>query len=275
VLIMLAGCAGQYARAPVTAHRTPPEPRARVWTRAGAETGASAAATEFYAVRRGDTLYSLAWQQGMDFQQLARLNGIAPPYTIYPGQRLRLHVGGAAQPGIPAARPAPLAARPLPAPPSRPDHAARAAASAPQPPSRRAAGTTTGLVTAFNRVEFDGKWVWPVHGKILHPYREDGAGKKGIEIGGRNGQPVLAAANGKVVYVGSGLVGYGRLIIVKHNDSLLSAYGYNSELLVGEGEFVRAGQTIAKMGSSGTSQTALYFEIRKDGKPVNPARYLP
>jgi len=275
VLVMLAGCAGQYARAPVTVHATPPEPRARVWKR----TGASARDTEYYVVRRGDTLYSLAWQQGLDFQQLARLNGIAPPYTIYPGQRLRLHVGTAAPPGVPLTRRSTLRARPLAAHASPPARAARPAPAAAATPSRPSPGppasAASGQTTASNRVEYDGKWVWPVRGSILHPYREDGNGKKGIDIGGRAGQPVRAAASGKVVYVGSGLVGYGRLIIIKHNDNLLSAYGHNSALLVAEGEYVRAGQTIAKMGSSGTSRTMLYFEIRKDGKPVNPVHYLP
>jgi lipoprotein NlpD len=110
---------------------------------------------------------------------------------------------------------------------------------------------------------------------VLRGYQEEGEGRKGIDIAGESGQPVVAAANGRVVYVGSGLVGYGRLIIVKHNESLLSAYGHNSKLLVAEGDHVAAGQTIANMGSSGTNRTMLYFEIRKDGKPVNPMQYLP
>jgi lipoprotein NlpD len=102
-----------------------------------------------------------------------------------------------------------------------------------------------------------------------------GARKQGIEIGGHADQPVKAAANGKVVYAGSGLVGYGRLIIVKHNENLLSAYGHNNKLLVDEGEHVSAGQMIAKMGSSGTNRNELYFEIRKNGTPTDPLRYLP
>jgi lipoprotein NlpD len=110
---------------------------------------------------------------------------------------------------------------------------------------------------------------------LLRGYTPDATGKKGIDIGGRIGEPIVSAAAGKVVYSGSGLVGYGRLIIIKHNDSLLSAYGHNSKLLVTEGDYVRAGQIIAKMGSSGTSSARLYFEIRRDGKPVNPLRYLP
>jgi lipoprotein NlpD len=110
---------------------------------------------------------------------------------------------------------------------------------------------------------------------VLRKYQPNASGKRGIDIGGHVDQPVNAAGNGTVVYSGSGLVGYGRLIIVKHSEDLLSAYGHNSELLVAEGEYVSAGQMIAKMGSSGTNRTELYFEIRKDGKPVDPLKYLP
>ncbi len=106
-------------------------------------------------------------------------------------------------------------------------------------------------------------------------YQANSTGKRGIEIGGHADQPVNAAGNGRVVYAGSGLVGYGRLIIIKHSENLLSAYGHNSKLLVAEGEHVTAGQMVAKMGSSGTSRNELYFEIRKDGKPVDPLKYLP
>jgi lipoprotein NlpD len=118
-------------------------------------------------------------------------------------------------------------------------------------------------------------WVWPANGRLISGYQPDAPGKKGIDIAGKKGQSVKAAAAGKVVYSGSGLVGYGRLIIIKHNETLLSAYGHNSNLLVSEGEYVKAGQVIANMGSSGTDRTRLYFEIRKNGKPVNPLRYLP
>jgi lipoprotein NlpD len=145
----------------------------------------------------------------------------------------------------------------------------------PEASAKPAPAAASRTATAANGSDYDGKWIWPVRGRILRAYQQDGNGKKGIDIDGHTGQPVKAAASGKVVYVGSGLVGYGRLIIVKHNESLLSAYGHNSELLVAEGDHVTAGQTIAKMGNSGTNRTMLYFEIRKDGKPVNPMQYLP
>jgi lipoprotein NlpD len=118
-------------------------------------------------------------------------------------------------------------------------------------------------------------WRWPAQGRLLRRFDSNGTGKKGIAIGGRLNSPVVAAAGGRVVYRGSGLVGYGRLIIVKHNNNYLSAYGHNQELLVDEGDQVRAGQLIARMGSSGTNQVMLHFEIRQNGKPVDPLKLLP
>lgn len=118
-------------------------------------------------------------------------------------------------------------------------------------------------------------WQWPASGPILRRFDGEASGKKGISIGGTHGNQVRAAAAGKVVYTGSGLVGYGRLIILKHNDTYLSAYGHNRDLFVQEGAEVRAGQVIADMGSSGTNRIQLHFEIRRNGKPVDPLRYLP
>lgn len=143
------------------------------------------------------------------------------------------------------------------------------------PVTTAAATAVTAAGPVENPPEFDGKWTWPTHGRVSSGFNANTPGKKGIQIEGHSGQPVKAAASGKVVYVGSGLVGYGRLIIIKHNDRLLSAYGHNSKLLVVEGEYVEIGQTIATMGSSGADRSALYFEVRKDGKPVNPLYYLP
>jgi lipoprotein NlpD len=207
-------------------------------------------------VRRGDTLYSIAWQHGLNVGQLAGMNAIRKPYTIYTGQRLRVRPGG---------RPATAPPRPKPA-------AQQSARSAPQPATSAppaAAKPAPQLPSVVKR------WVWPTKGRVVDGYSPNAPGKKGIDIKGKKGQPVMAAADGKVVYSGSGLVGYGRLIIIKHNETLLSAYGHNSKLLVSEGEFVKAGQEIANMGSSGTDRTQLYFEIRKNGKPVDPLRYLP
>ena len=118
------------------------------------------------------------------------------------------------------------------------------------------------------------KWRWPASGNTVGTFQRDAA-IPGIEIGGKSGDPVVAAADGVVVYSGNGLVGYGELIIVKHNDSFLSAYGHNRKRLVNEGQQVKAGQQIAEMGSSGTSRDELEFQIRKDGSPVDPLQYLP
>jgi len=232
-------------------------------------------------VRGGDTLYSIAWHLGMNYRELASMNGIRSPYTIYKGQRLR--VKPAAQP--PAVQSAALHPRPAikttPAPAAPP--ATPAAKPAPKPASKPVPATTPAAVSESSPAatqktavpSYDGKWVWPTRGRVLTQFKSSGPGKQGIDIGGHADQPVKAAANGKVVYAGSGLVGYGRLIIVKHNENLLSAYGHNNKLLVSEGEHVAAGQMIAKMGSSGTNRNELYFEIRKNGKPTDPMGFLP
>jgi lipoprotein NlpD len=268
--VVLSGCSS--AKAPVYTRGTAPEPRARIMQPPGATVPSRTTVPmhptgSVYVVQRGDTLYSIAWQHGLKVDALARLNRLRPPYTIYPGQRLRVRPD-AAPPSTPLAHAAPLARAPLPKPapvPATRSQTRTAPAPAPAPAAAHMAETPP----------YDGHWQWPTRGRLLRSYQGNSNGKKGIDISGHHGQPVNAAAGGKVVYVGSGLVGYGRLIIIKHNESLLSAYGHNSKLLVAEGDQVRAGQLIAKMGSSGTSRTALYFEIRKDGKPVDPLRFLP
>lgn len=221
--------------------------------------------TGFHVVRRGESLFSIAFQYDLDYETLARWNGIGPPYTIYVGQRLRL--------APPARAAAPVATRkPTPSPP-RSESVPRSPppAAAPQPSTRKPA-TKAPPATASASVA---RWRWPVEGRIIKRFDAKSPGKKGIAIAGRPGTPVRAAAAGRVVYAGSGLVGYGRLIIIKHNKIYLSAYGHNREILVREGDQVKAGQVIARMGSSGTRQTMLHFEIRRYGKPVDPLRYLP
>ena len=206
-----------------------------------------------HVVRRGDTLYAIAWRYGMDYRTLARRNRIGPPYVIHPGQRLALHGtpkprAGAAPDRRPASRdpaPAPKAAAPSPRP-------------KPAAPARPAASVRG--------------WSWPAKGPLLGRFGKGGGA--GIDIGGRRGQPVVAARDGRVVYNGSGLVGYGHLVILKHSRRLLTAYAHNDRTLVKEGQAVRAGQKIAEMGSTGADRVKLHFEVRQDGKPVNPLRYL-
>ena len=235
---------------------------------------AKSAQPDYYVVQGGDTLYSIAWKLGVNYRELASSNAIRSPYTIYKGQRLR--VKPAANPSV--AKPVALQPRPAVTASSAPATAPAATAVAKpvsKPAPKVASKPTTAVPAKSTAQAYDGKWVWPTRGRVLSRFQSSGAGKQGIDIGGHADQPVKAAAHGKVVYAGSGLVGYGRLIIVKHNENLLSAYGHNNKLLVNEGEQVSAGQMIAKMGSSGTNRNELYFEIRKNGKPTDPLKYLP
>jgi lipoprotein NlpD len=209
-----------------------------------------------HRVSRGETLYSIAWRYGLDYRELARRNNIAPPYTIFPTQRLRLDAGAAGSP--PASRSqAPASASPPPA--------VRSEKRTSTPSPRASTPAPVGAV----------EWRWPAQGKILVPFNGNNGLNKGIDIDGNLGQPVIAAAPGQVVYAGIGLRGYGKLLIIKHNDTYLSAYAHNQRLLVQEGDVVKAGQRVANMGSSGADRVKLHFEVRRDGTPVDPLGYLP
>ncbi len=212
-------------------------------------------------VQRGDTLYGIASRNGIQAADLAAWNGIAPPdYTIYPGQTLRLYPGGARTGSASAPATAPSAAtRPATTPP-----AGGIVRSTATPTPAPAAPVDSGI-----------RWRWPADGHLLGRYVAGDATRQGIDIAGSGGQPVRAAADGVVVYSGAGLVGYGELVIVKHNEQWLSAYGHNRKRLVNEGQNVKAGQQIAEMGSSGAAREMLHFEIRYNGKPVDPQLYLP
>lgn len=213
-------------------------------------------------VREGDTLYSIAWEFQLDWQTLARWNQIAPPYLIYPNQRISLYAPTASPPSPPP----PVVTAPASAAAPTPTAAAAAVAKA---PATRSSPTPVPIALTDPK-----HWLWPAEGQLLHRYSpQDGI--MGIQIGGRPGEPVRAAAAGQVVYAGSGLRGYGNLVIVKHSDRYLSAYAHNRRLLVKEGDLVRAGQEIAEMGSTGATVTMLHFEIRDNGNPVNPLTMLP
>ncbi|OOG37031.1 peptidoglycan DD-metalloendopeptidase family protein [Rhodanobacter sp. C05] len=268
-----------------------------------------------YEVAKGDTLYSIAFRKGVDFRDLAQWNGIAAPYTIWPGQRLTLSPSGkpmaratsVPMPAHVSVAPAVAAApvfEPVTASPSTPaaattTHVATASPtapvplpSAPKPPQTVTASATTVVPVAGvpapaavpppaapvasgpARAVSGVNWRWPADGSLVSRF-QSGDAIPGIEIGGRQGDPVRAAADGMVVYSGNGLVGYGELVIIKHNDSFLSAYGHNSKRLVKEGQRVSAGQQIAEMGSTGATRNELEFQIRKDGNPVDPLGYLP
>ncbi|HEX7045101.1 MAG TPA: peptidoglycan DD-metalloendopeptidase family protein [Burkholderiales bacterium] len=266
------------------------------------ERGTPARAPEapYREVVAGDTLYSIAWESGRDYRDLAEWNGLEPPYLIRPGQRLRLYPPGSAR--AKAASPPPpdhrvvargdtlyaiaqdvgVSYRDLAAwnglePPYviHPGQRLRVA------PPEAARGSAGGAPRAVRKVRVDDMpatgaiaWQWPTEGRVIARFAP-GNGAKGIDIAGTAGQDVRAAAAGKVVYQGSGLRGYGQLIIIKHNADYLSAYAHCGAIYVQEGSVIRAGQKIAAMGSSGTDRVKLHFEIRRRGVPVDPLDFLP
>ena len=220
---------------------------------------------DHYTVRKGDTLYSIAWRFKLDHKELARWNGIRPPYTIFPGQRLVMNPMQAYADRERKSRPAEPAQATTRAP------SAPVASSTPRVSTSRPPVATTSVPSG----PAPSAWLWPTQGEVIRKFSHDAAGKKGIDIGGTMGQPVVATAAGRVVYSGSGLLGYGQLIIINHNKNYLSAYAHNSSLLVKEGDVVEAGQQIAKLGDTGADRPMLHFEIRRDGRPVDPLKYLP
>lgn len=203
---------------------------------------------QMVTVARGDTLYAIAFRNGVDMRDLARWNGLGPPYTIYPGQRLRLFPAGGAT-------------------------AVRGSTAGRLPPT--VVKPSTPVAPAATPVRSGFAWRWPADGPVIQRFAAGDATKQGVDIGGSTGQPVRAAADGVVVYSGAGLVGYGELVIIKHSDAWLSAYGHNRKRLVNEGQNVKSGQQIAEMGRSGAAREMLHFEIRHNGKPVDPLSYLP
>ena len=334
LLLCLAACASRQP-APVEDRtpRPPPPPVAVVPAPAPSPSDASSkpaseadSRPQSYTVKRGDTLYGIALDHGLDYRELAAWNNIENINVIRTGQVLRVTAPGdaapatasavqtaplrtvpppaaadAAAPAAPAATPGarnsenyktqpkaikePYSEQALrdvqrgPAPASAPEPASAAVVAradpkpAPEPPPVAARSDPK---PAPEPQEGDDKvdWVWPAKGKILTGFSE-AASLKGIDIAGTSGQAVAASATGKVVYAGTGLRGYGKLIIIKHNATYLSAYAHNKEILVKEGQQVNRGQRIAEMGNTDADQVKLHFEIRRQGKPVDPLRYLP
>lgn len=234
-----------------------------------------------YIVKRGDTLYSIAFRAGKDVRELARLNAIASPYTIYPGQQLKLT-------GTPARRVAKAAAKPAAktVQNTNKNNSSQAKSNSSVKPAKPVAPKNqTGYVQnrkapekKSQNITLSGnvvQWQWPVKGKIISGFSHQQQGNKGVDIAGREGSRINAAASGQVVYAGSALRGYGNLIIIKHNDDYLSAYAHNRKLLVKERQMVTAGQQIAEMGSTDATDPRLHFEIRFRGTSVDPLKYLP
>jgi lipoprotein NlpD len=318
----LAGCmtrapAPVVERAPLPPGHPPPAQAEAQPARGGAE------APPTYTVKRGDTLYQIALDHGLDYKDLAAWNNIENLNVIRVGQVLVLAAPGGAEGGVttaplvtaPPVTPSVSEARPSsPAPSGRPNSATfktepkavkvpyseqalaqlkdsaaresapavavaepRAPAVAPPPPAASAAPAVVARPDPARVPEIDDDslgWMWPTNGKIIAAFSES-ANLKGIDIAGKAGQPIVASAAGKVVYVGSGLRGYGKLVIVKHNSTFLSAYAHNREIMVKEGQQVAKGQKIAEMGDSDSDQVKLHFEIRRLGKPVDPVKFLP
>jgi len=235
---------------------------------------------------------------GVSVEELAAWNGLQSPHTIYRGQQLRIKPPARTVTRVVRSQPKPNQARPSRPKPSQPKpsqpksaepkpsypkttlpNASRpktqASASAPvisRPPAVAGpADEARQTSTPQEKVS----WSWPAEGRLISTYNANSTGKKGVDIAGKTGDPVRAAASGKVVYAGSGLTGYGRLIIIKHNEDFLSAYAHNRKLIAKEGQWVKRGEVVALMGSSGTDRTELHFEIRKHGRPVDPLGYLP
>jgi lipoprotein NlpD len=218
--------------------------------------GAGTATGSSYSIKRGDTLYAIAWRYGVSYQQLASYNKIAPPYLIRIGQKIRI--------------------------PSKSYRASRKNSSTTAKTTRSTRQSTSKKEVVSKAYVSSGvpkknteSWRWPTTGIVEEGYTTTGKVHKGIDIGGKYGQAIYAAKSGKVVYAGAGLKAYGLLIIIKHDERFLSAYAFNSKVLVAEGNQVRAGDKIAEMGKKESKHTHLHFEIRLDGKPQNPKRYLP
>jgi lipoprotein NlpD len=208
-----------------------------------------------YYVKGGDTLYSIAVANDLDWQRLARWNGISNPRSLKIGQRLRL------------------------SPPGTAGTARVPTRAASDTSSRKAKSSATAKVSRATPAASPVSWRWPLQGKVLHRFSEGAPAQKGLILGARIDSAVKAAAAGKVVYSGDGLPGYGNLVIVKHNAEWLSAYAYNKSLSVSEGQQVSRGETIARVGPVDHRQPGkgghLLFQIRRQGKPVDPERYLP
>ena len=224
----------------------------------------------YYTVRSGDTLIRIGLDHGQSSRDIARWNNLDNPNRIEVGQVLRVAppagaaaVAKAVTQGSVSSGPT-TALAPLPPAADKPAPQAAGAASAPAAPVAAAPSVSA---------DDDIAWIWPTSGPVLAGFDE--VKNKGLDIGGNAGDPVLAAADGRVVYVGAGLRGYGNLIILKHNNTYLTAYAHNQTLLIKEDQTVRKGQKIAEMGSSDAERVKLHFEVRRQGKPVDPSKYLP
>ncbi len=280
---LLGGCATSLNRAPVEdrgarASTAAPAPAAASVDAAKALPGAeNAGKPGYYTVKPGDTLIRVGLDSGQSWRDIARWNNIDNPNLLEVGQVLRVVAPGidASATAARAIAPTKVEARPLDSPTPAPAVIAAPAATPVAAPAALPANTSPAASASASASARDDEvvWSWPVTATVAAPFDE--ARSKGLTFAGKAGDPVLAASDGRVIYVGSGVRGYGNLVIVKHNNTYLTAYAHNQALLVKEDQVVRRGQKIAEMGSSDAERVQLHFEIRKLGKPVDPARLLP
>lgn len=207
-------------------------------------------------VQAGDTVFGIAFRAGLNYRDVAAWNGIEEPYTIQVGQKLRLSPPSASM-GV-------KAPKTIPALPNQKTVLSKTVPVGEPVPVKPATPVLSNIA-----------WQWPAKGEIIGRYIAGDKTNQGINIAGGNGQDIVAPADGTVVYSGAGLIGYGELLIIKHSNEWISAYAHNSKRLVAEGVRVKAGQHIAEMGQTGSVRTMLHFEIRRNGKPVDPLLYLP
>jgi lipoprotein NlpD len=215
-------------------------------------------ATGFHIVEKGDTLFSIAWTYGWDYHKLASTNSIDKPYTIYAGQKIDI-----ANPPLYKKSATISSAGKTSKPKVKQEKLATPADKTPQ----------TTPITPSLKAKIG--WNWPAKGRVTGVFSIKKPQNKGIDIAGKKGESVNAAAAGTVVYAGKGLRGYGNLVIIKHDAKFLSAYAHTSRILVREKERIKAGQIIAEIGSTGTDKVQLHFEIRRNGRPVDPLQFLP
>jgi len=275
-LAVLAGCASTRNSAPVVERSVSGKPAVAAPAGTAVEASARPAAGAenagkpgYYTVKPGDTLIRIGLDNGQNWRDIARWNGIENANLIEVGQTLRVVPPGT-DAAVASSRPVAVAkadARPLTAPP------AAAASGAPAPVAASASASAPAPSVAGREGDEEVNWMWPSSGAIAGNFEEGRS--KGLAILGKAGDPVYAAADGRVVYAGSGLRGYGNLVIVKHNATYLTAYAHNQTLLVKEDQAVRRGQKIAEMGSSDAERVQLHFEVRRQGKPIDPMRLLP
>jgi lipoprotein NlpD len=227
----------------------------------------------YYRVKTGDTLYSIAMRNDKDYKELGRLNKLDEKYTIYVDQKLVLEDENAPTTKTQAIENTKITAKPLAS--TKP--ATTASNTTVKKPTETVTKSTPSVGTNVQDTVKNGSltWSWPMTGSLLKRFSTEGVGSKGIDIAGKRGDIVKAAADGVVVYAGEGLVGYGKLLIVRHNDEYITAYAHNDRLIATEGQKLKLGQTIAEVGSTGTDKDKLHFEIRYKGKPIDPLTILP